>query len=101
MGRFEVFSLSLLLLQCAPANSVPSRALGHWKIGRPFYDMTPQPIGLNSRQEKMLLGQVLDIESTSITACGLRVHIDSVQETKYSADAFLEKYLISYFYFKI
>jgi hypothetical protein len=92
---FEVFLLSLLLVPGVPASTVPSSAIGKWKIGKPFHDMASQPIGLSSKQEKMLIGQVLGIESTSITACGLQIHIDSVHQAEYSSDAFLERYRIS------
>jgi hypothetical protein len=81
-----------ILVTMASLQSTPPNVVGQYKIGRPFLDMTPQPIGLTAIQEKTLIGQEVSINSTSVTACGKSTHVDSVEEETYSADAFLQRY---------
>jgi hypothetical protein len=94
----KILVLPMLLLfavqSASTLRTVPSSLVGQWKIGKPFYDMTPQPIGLSAEQEKKLIGKRLDVESTSVSACGTRIQITSVESTAYSAEGFLEKYRI-------
>jgi len=85
--RFVLPMMTSALLQSAPPSVV-----GQYKIGRDFEDMTPQPIGLSTKQERMLIGQVIVIKSTSITACGKSFHLNSIEEETYAADSFLQRY---------
>jgi hypothetical protein len=94
----KILALPMLLLFAVQSAStmrvVPGSLVGQWKIGKPFYNMTPQPIGLSAEQEKKLVGNRVDIESTSVSACGTRIQITSIKATTYSAKDFLEEYQI-------
>ncbi len=83
------FALSLFFAS-GFLQSVPSSVVGQWKIGSPFVNMAPQPVGLSSKQLKMLVGRRLTIKSMSAMACGKTIQLVSVEED--SADSFLQKY---------
>jgi hypothetical protein len=73
---------------------VPDSLVGRWRIGKPLYDMTPQPIGINAKQEHKLIGTTLELSTNSVSACGASIQITSVEATAYSADEFRQEYRI-------
>jgi hypothetical protein len=56
--------------------------------------MSPQPIGIDAKQEHRLIGANLRFERNSVSACGANIQVLSVEANKYSADEFLQAYHI-------
>ncbi len=89
--------LMLLLFAIQPSSklrAIPNSLAGQWEIGKPFYDMAAPPVGINAKQENKLIGEILDIRTTSVSACGTSIQITSIEATTYSSDAFLQEYRI-------
>lgn len=88
MSKFV--GLGILAFAIVTGGHVPSGILGEWKVGKP-YDVG-QPIGLDAKQEGMIIGLVIKLSQDQVSVCGKKVPVESIDVEHLTEDEFLAKY---------
>lgn len=83
--------LAITAFALLAAGQLPSSVLGKWAVGQPYDDLG-QPIGLNAKQERAIIGLVIRVSSSQLAVCGKDVPITSVKVDHLTSSDFLAKY---------
>jgi hypothetical protein len=70
---------------------LPHIAVGKWTVGKPYVDVG-QPIGLDAKQERAIVGLVIKVSPKQIAVCGRDIPITSVEVDHLTTSDFLAKY---------
>ncbi len=82
---------SMLALLFAPtAQRLPSLLVGTWNIGKPFD--TPGPVGIDAREERLILGLRLTYSGDHLHVCGRDVPAEALEAKPLTKDEFLQRY---------
>lgn len=81
----------MLALSLAPAaQRLPSLLMGTWNIGKSFD--TPGPVGIDAREERLILGLRLTYSGDHLHICGKDVPAEALEAKPLTKDEFLQKY---------
>ena len=81
----------LLALWLAPTTQrLPLLLVGTWNIGKPFE--TPGAVGVDAKEEKLILGLSLTYSGGHLHVCGKNVSAEALEAKPLTEDEFLQRY---------
>lgn len=80
----------LALFLASAAAGLPSPLVGRWNIGNPFD--TPVPVGIDAKEERLILGLRLAYSKDHLHVCGKDVPAEALEAKPLSEDEFLQRY---------
>ena len=86
----KLLGLGLIAFAFLAVDQLPSCVVGKWTVGKP-YDVG-QPVGLDAKQEKAIIGLIIKISPHYLTVCGKDIPIKSVDVVHLTSNDFLAKY---------
>lgn len=90
-GIMNIMSIALMVMMfVVSSGKLPVELLGRWSIGVP-YD-TPGPIGINAKQEKLIMGLHLVYSADHLHVCGKDVPAQPIEAKLLTSDQFLQAY---------
>ncbi len=86
----KLLGLGIIAIAFLAEGQLPSSVLGKWTVGKP-YDVG-QPIGLDAKQERAIVGLVIEVSPSQFAVCGRDIPIKSVDVEDLASSDFLAKY---------
>lgn len=87
----KLLGFGIIVFAVLAEGQLPSDAVGKWTVGKPYVDVG-QPVGLDAKQERAIIGLVIKVSPSRITVCEKDIPIKSVEVEHLTSDDFLAKY---------